>query len=67
MSIGLKRGTVILLEHQEDWEEAGKECAKLLSSILGESAVGVQHVGSTSIPWYSCKTNYRYCGRSKNP
>ena len=55
MSIGLKRGTVILLEHQEDWEKAGKECVKLLSSILGESAVGVQHVGSTSIPGIHAK------------
>ena len=55
MNIGLKRGTVILLEHQEDWEKAGKECAKLLSSILGESAVGVQHVGSTSIPGIHAK------------
>lgn len=50
MIIGLKRGTVELVEYKEGWEEAGRECIRLLSSILGEKAVAIEHVGSTAIP-----------------
>lgn len=33
MTIGLRRGSVELVEHQEGWTDAGKECIRLLSSI----------------------------------
>ena len=55
MIIGLKRGTVELVEHQEGWEEAGRECIRQLSSILGEKAVAIEHVGSTAIPGIHAK------------
>lgn len=55
MIIGLKRGTVELVEHQEGWEEAGRECIRQLSSILGEKAVAIEHVGSTEIPGIHAK------------
>ena len=55
MIIGLRRGTVKLVEHQEGWKEAGTKCIELLSSILGESAVAIEHVGSTSIPGIHAK------------
>lgn len=47
--IGLKRGTVILCDHQEKWEiEAQKAIAKL-KEILGDTARKIEHVGSTAI------------------
>lgn len=47
--IGLKRGTVILCDHQEKWEiEAQKAIAKL-KEILGDTAKKIEHVGSTAI------------------
>lgn len=55
MIIGLRRGTVKLVEHQEGCKEAGMKCIELLSSILGESAVAIEHVGSTSIPGIHAK------------
>ena len=50
MELGLKRGTVRLVEHQSQWEEDAKDVIKLLKQILGETAVDIQHVGSTAIP-----------------
>lgn len=55
MIIGLRRGTVKLVEHQEGWKEAGMKYIELLSSILGESAVAIEHVGSTAIPGIHAK------------
>lgn len=55
MTIGLRRGSVELVEHQEGWTDAGKECIRLLSSIPGEKAVAIEHVGSTAIPGIHAK------------
>ena len=49
MQIGLKRGTVAL----EAWNSAYVDCARevicVLRDILGEDAMDIQHIGSTSI------------------
>lgn len=55
MIIGLKRGTVALVEHQKEWQEAGRECIMLLYSLPGEEAVAIEHVGSTAIPGIHAK------------
>lgn len=47
--IGLKKNTVVLLTHQEDWEENAKSTVSLIKSLLGDSCIDIQHVGSTSI------------------
>ena len=49
MELGLKRGTVELMPHQKLWEENAAETIKALKSVLGEVAVDIQHIGSTSI------------------
>ena len=49
MIIGLRRGTVELLEHQDEWMEEGRKCIGLLSSVLGKRAIAIEHVGSTAI------------------
>ena len=47
--IGLKRGTVELLPHQKEWEEEAKNKIELLKQLLGNTAIDIQHVGSTAI------------------
>ena len=48
--LGLKRGKVELLPHQEEWATKAGDTAAELWQILGDAAVDIQHVGSTSIP-----------------
>lgn len=45
MSLGLKKDTVILEEHQEAWDIEGANTCKKLKGILGDDAVDVQHSG----------------------
>ena len=47
---GLKRGTVHLEPHRAVWEADAREKIAALKRILGETAVDIQHVGSTAIP-----------------
>lgn len=47
--IGLKRGTVKLLPHQKEWSKNAESIIRLLHSILGDTAMDIQHVGSTAI------------------
>lgn len=49
MSIGLKKDTVTLEPHQDAWDIEGSYMCGKIKGILGEDAVDVQHVGSTSI------------------
>lgn len=47
--IGLKRGTVALLPHEKEWEDEAARTIAQLKQILGDDAVDIRHVGSTSI------------------
>ena len=49
MSLGLKRGTVYLEEHQIDWETNARETIDDLYAVLHELHPDIQHIGSTSI------------------
>ena len=49
MSIGLLRGKVVLEEHQEEWEIVAKETISVLNILLKDIAIGIEHIGSTSI------------------
>ncbi len=53
--IGLKRGTVRLEPHQEQWELSAAEVQQDLREVLGDAAVDIQHVGSTAIRSISAK------------
>lgn len=53
--IGLKRGTVMLCPHEKEWESEAQRTITLLSSILGDAATDIQHVGSTSVPSIAAK------------
>ena len=47
--IGLKRGTVELIDHQPEWEEIAAATIKSLKEIFGDTALDIQHIGSTAI------------------
>lgn len=47
--IGLKRGTVMLRDHQREWEIEAQQTIIKLKTILGDTAKRVEHVGSTAI------------------
>lgn len=47
--LGLKRGTVALLPHQAAWEQNARNTIQLLKQLLGDTAIDIQHIGSTAI------------------
>lgn len=48
--IGLKRGTVKLVEHNTSWQLSFEREAKKLRKVFGQDCIDIQHVGSTAIP-----------------
>ena len=53
--LGLKRGTVMLCDHEKEWESEAQRTIERLHDILGHVAKDIQHVGSTSIPSIKAK------------
>jgi len=47
--IGLKRGTVALMPHQEEWIQNAESIMEVLRQLLESAAVDIQHIGSTAI------------------
>lgn len=47
--LGLKRGTVKLVEHQDNWQIEAKQTIAELKRLLGNTAIDIQHIGSTAI------------------
>jgi len=47
--IGLKRGEVTLQEHQKEWSENAKTIINNLKNVFGDTAIDIQHIGSTAI------------------
>ena len=47
---GLKRGTVMLAPHQEEWTRNAERTIQVLNRLLEPAAVDIQHIGSTAIP-----------------
>lgn len=47
--MGLKRGTVKLVPYQKEWGENAENIIRLLKYLLGDTAIDIQHIGSTSI------------------
>lgn len=47
--IGLKRGTVSLVEYQPEWAELAESTISQLWELFGEYARDIQHIGSTAI------------------
>lgn len=53
--IGLKRGTVKLLPHDEKWISEARDTVEILKEIFGEVAISIEHVGSTAVPTVKAK------------
>lgn len=53
--LGLKRGTVVLLPHDVQWEVQARQVIDLLRRVLGVAACDIQHVGSSAITHISAK------------
>ena len=49
MSLGLFRGTVNVEKYDPEWEVMAFQTIQKLKTILGETILGIEHVGSTSI------------------
>ncbi|MGI6076278.1 MAG: GrpB family protein [Pyramidobacter sp.] len=47
--IGLKKGIVKLVTHQDEWEKEAKRTIEELKHLLGNTAIDIQHIGSTAI------------------
>ena len=52
---GLKRGTVIISDHQSEWTYVASQTISELKNIFGEYACDIQHIGSTAIPSIKAK------------
>jgi len=48
-TIGLARGTVQLVPYQPGWHDLFRQEALLLRSVMGEEALQIEHIGSTSL------------------
>lgn len=53
--IGLKRGTVMLCDHQKEWETEAQNTIVRLKNILGPVIRDIQHIGSTAIKTIKAK------------
>ncbi|MBO7295756.1 MAG: GrpB family protein [Clostridia bacterium] len=47
--LGLERGTVKLFAHEHAWDDHGAQYCARISAALGDFALAVEHVGSTSV------------------
>ena len=47
--LGVKKGTVRLEEYSPLWEKEAKRIISLIKSIMGDTAIAIEWVGSTSI------------------
>jgi GrpB-like predicted nucleotidyltransferase (UPF0157 family) len=50
MILGLARGEVRLVAHQQGWSEAFAAEKERLAQVLGTPALAIEHVGSTAVP-----------------
>jgi GrpB-like predicted nucleotidyltransferase (UPF0157 family) len=55
MSIGLIRGTVALELHCPEWEASAEQTIELLKRLISDTAMDIQHIGSTAIRGISAK------------
>lgn len=53
--IGLKRHTVQIVDHDSAWPDLAAEACRLVSEVVGELIVDIQHVGSTAVPHLPAK------------
>ena len=55
MVIGLKIGTVVLVDYDSEWESIATKTIEKLYNIFGATAKDIQHIGSTAIKGVKAK------------
>jgi len=50
MVLGLEKGVVRLVTYSQEWAKLFDEEKQLLTALIGEYVIDIQHIGSTSIP-----------------
>ena len=53
--LGLKRGEVTLLPHNEEWRTEAERLMRILEKVLGSTACDIRHVGSTAVRTIAAK------------
>lgn len=53
--IGLKTGTVMLMQHRTEWEDFAENTIRTMRNITGEVCTDIQHIGSTAVKSISAK------------
>ena len=54
-TIGLPDGELFLAEYQEAWPRLFEEEARAIRDACGDRLIGIEHIGSTSIPGLAAK------------
>lgn len=53
--LGLEKGTVLLCDHQTEWEVQAEQMIQQLREVFGTFAADIQHIGSTSVKTIKAK------------
>ena len=53
--LGLKHNVNLLVDYDPDWPLAFLEAKKKISEVLGDTAKGIEHYGSTAVPGMRAK------------
>jgi GrpB-like predicted nucleotidyltransferase (UPF0157 family) len=55
MRLGLRNGTLELIDHQNEWEKIAEEKINVLMNLFGDLVISIEHIGSTSIKTIKAK------------
>ncbi len=53
--VAVNTGPVIIIDHQESWANEFQTAGAQLRNVLGDSALRIDHIGSTSVPGLAAK------------
>ncbi len=53
--LGLPKGQVFLLDSSEQWHRDFQRESEAIENAIGESVIGIHHIGSTAIPGLKAK------------